>query len=50
MYEMIGRAVVRYGFAYVKRRYRTQLITAAALGGVAAIAGAYFASRSVEEG
>jgi hypothetical protein len=50
IYELIGRGVVRFGIAYVKRRYGRQLRFALGFGVVAVIAGAYLASREVQEG
>jgi hypothetical protein len=50
VYELIGRGVVRFGVAYVRRRYGRQLRFALAFGVVAVIAGAYLASREVQEG
>ena len=47
VYELIGRIVVEF----VRRRYRQEIRTAAAVGvGVAAVAiGAYVATRDVDE-
>jgi hypothetical protein len=50
MYELIGRAVVRYGFRYARRRYRREARIALGLGLVAAAVVAYLASREVPEG
>lgn len=51
IYSWIGKAVVRYGFRYARRRYRRQAGIALGLAVVAAGAGAaYFLSREVPEG
>jgi hypothetical protein len=51
IYSWIGKAVVRYGLRYARRRYRRQAgialgLLVAALGAAAA----YFLSREVPEG
>jgi hypothetical protein len=50
IYELIGRGVVRFGVAYVRRRFGTQLRFAAGFGIAALLIGAYLASRDVREG
>lgn len=51
MYGWIGKAVVRYGLRYARRRYRRQARVALGVGGVAAAAAiAYLATREVPEG
>ncbi|HZJ28722.1 MAG TPA: hypothetical protein VFD37_01900 [Solirubrobacterales bacterium] len=54
IYRWIGKAVVTYGFAFVRRRYGRQLTFAAAgvaVTGAALVAGAaYLANRDVPEG
>lgn len=54
VYKWIGKAVVVYGLAYVRRRYGRQLKIGAGAGmlaGAAAVAAAvYLASRDVPEG
>ncbi|HEX8050407.1 MAG TPA: hypothetical protein VF504_02980 [Solirubrobacterales bacterium] len=50
IYSWIGKTVVRYGFRFVRRRYRRQ--AGIALGLLAALAGAaaYLLKREVPEG
>ena len=50
IYELIGRGVVRFGWAYVKRRFGTQLRFAAGFVLAALLLGGYLASREVREG
>jgi hypothetical protein len=50
IYEFIGRAVVRAGWAYAKFRFGTQLRFALGFGIVALLLGGYLASRNVREG
>lgn len=54
VYRWIGKAVVIYGWAYVRRRYGRQLklgVAAALVAGVGAVAAAsYLASRDLPEG
>lgn len=54
IYRWIGKAVVVYGWAYVRRRYGRQLRIGAGVGlmaGVAAVGAAlYLANRDIPEG
>jgi hypothetical protein len=50
MYDKLGKAAIRFAFAYARRRYRREIrigigVTAVFLG-----IGAYLASRNVPEG
>ena len=52
MYDAVGRAAIRFGLAYARRRYRRELRIAGAglvVATLLAIA-AYFAARDVPEG
>jgi hypothetical protein len=50
IYELIGRTVVRVGWAYVRLRFGTQLRFALGFGVAAVLLGGYLASRNVREG
>jgi hypothetical protein len=50
IYRAIGKAVVKYGVMYVRRRYGRQLRVLAGIGLASILVGGYLASRSVEEG
>ncbi|MEK6277116.1 MAG: hypothetical protein AABM29_03775 [Actinomycetota bacterium] len=50
IYRAIGKAVVRLGVAFVRRRYGTQLRFAFGFALAAAAIGAYLAARDVPEG
>jgi hypothetical protein len=50
IYSAIGRAVVKYGFAFVRRRYAKPLRIGAGLAVTAVGVVAYLASRNVPEG
>ena len=50
IYKAIGKAVVKLGVAFVRRRYGTQLRFALGFGVAALAIGAYLASRDVAEG
>ncbi|HEY8638983.1 MAG TPA: hypothetical protein VIL93_05655 [Solirubrobacterales bacterium] len=50
IYKAIGKAVVKLGLAFVRRRYGTQLRFAFGFGVAALVIGAYLASRDVAEG
>ena len=49
IYRAIGKAVVRYGTAFVWRRYGRQIRFALGFGVAALAVGAYLASREVPE-
>ncbi|MEK6251745.1 MAG: hypothetical protein AABM43_07345 [Actinomycetota bacterium] len=50
IYKAIGKAVVKLGVAFVRRRYGTQLRFAFGFGVAVLAIGAYLASRDVAEG
>jgi hypothetical protein len=50
MYDKVGKAAVRFAFAYLRRRYRRELRIGAGVGAALLAAGAYLASRNVPEG
>jgi hypothetical protein len=50
IYKAIGKAVVKLGVAFVRRRYGRQLRVLAGLAVVSLLIGGYLASRAVEEG
>jgi hypothetical protein len=50
IYRLIGKAVIRFVLASVRRRYGTQLRFAFGFGVAALAIGAYLASREVAEG
>jgi hypothetical protein len=50
MHDSLGRAAVRFGFRYLRRRYRREIRIAIGAGAVAIGIGAYLASRNVPEG
>lgn len=50
IYHAIGKAVVKLGVMFVRRRYATQLRFALGFGLAAVAIGAYLASREVPEG
>ena len=50
MYEMIGRATVRFLIVYLRRRYRRQIRVGAGVAAIAIGVAAYLASRNVPEG
>jgi hypothetical protein len=50
IYRAIGKAVVKLGVAFVRRRYGTQLRFVLGFALVAAAIGAYLAAREVPEG
>lgn len=49
-YDKLGRAAIRFAFAYLRRRYRRQIRIGLGFGLLALIAAAYAATRSVPEG
>jgi len=48
VYNRLGRAAIRFSFAYLRRRYRRQVRIGAGLAAVAIAA--YLATRDVREG
>jgi hypothetical protein len=50
IYKAIGKAVVKLGVAFVRRRYGAQIRFAIGFGAAALAIGAYLASRDVAEG
>lgn len=50
IYRAIGKAVVKYGFLFARRRYARPLKVGAGLAAVAVGVAAYLASRNVPEG
>jgi hypothetical protein len=50
IYRIIGRAVVKYGFLFLRRRYSRPLRIGAGLAAVGIGIAAYWASREVPEG
>jgi hypothetical protein len=50
IYRAIGKAVVKYGLLFVRRRYATQLRLGLGAAVVAVGVAAYLASRNVPEG
>jgi hypothetical protein len=48
--ERLGRAALRFGIAYLRRRYRRQIRIGAGLAAVAVGIAVYLASRDVAEG
>lgn len=50
MYELIGKASMKFAFRYMRRRYRREARIALGLGVLVAFAIAYLASREVPEG
>jgi hypothetical protein len=50
MYDKLGKAAVRFGFVYLRRRYKRELRIGAGVAVVAIGVGAYLASRNVPEG
>jgi hypothetical protein len=50
MYDKVGKAAIRFAFAYARRRYKREIrIGIGITAGLVAI-GAYLASRNVPEG
>lgn len=49
-YDKLGRAAIRFGIKYARRRYRRQIRIGIGLTVVAVAAAAYLASRNVPEG
>jgi hypothetical protein len=50
MYDRIGKAAMKFAFRYVRRRYRRETRIALGVTFVAALLGAYLATREVPEG
>jgi hypothetical protein len=50
MYNMMGKAAVRFAFVYLRRRYRRELRIGIGVGATLIAAAAYLASRNVPEG
>jgi hypothetical protein len=50
MSDALGRAAVRFGVRYLRRRYRRELRIGLGVAVVLAALGAFFASRNVREG
>jgi hypothetical protein len=50
IYKAIGKAVVKLGVAFVRRRYGSQIRFVVGFGAAALAIGAYLASREVSEG
>lgn len=50
MYNRLGKASVKFAFRYVRRRYRREGRIALGLTVLAAVIGAYLATREVPEG
>ncbi len=49
-YDRLGKAAIRFGVKYARRRYRRQIRIGAGLAIVAVAVAAYLASRNVPEG
>ena len=50
MSDRIGRAAVRIGFRYLRRRYRRQIRVGVGVGAVAIAVAVYLGTRNVREG
>jgi len=50
MYDSMGKAVVRYAFRYLRRRYRREIRIGIGVTAAFVAIGAYLASRNVPEG
>jgi hypothetical protein len=50
IYKAIGKAVVKFGILFVRRRYGRQIRFALGFGLAALLIGGYLASREVPEG
>jgi len=50
MHDQVGKAAVKIGFRYVRRRYRREARIALGLAVVGVAVAAYLASREVPEG
>ena len=50
MTDRLGRAAVRYGFRYLRRRYRREIRIGIGVAAVAVAVTVYFGTRNVREG
>lgn len=50
MYDTFGKAVVRFAFGYLRRRYRREIRIGIGVGAAVIVIGAFIASRNVREG
>jgi hypothetical protein len=50
MYNALGKAAVRFAYAYLRRRYRREIRIGVGVGAAVLAVGAYLASRNVPEG
>jgi hypothetical protein len=50
MYDRLGRAAVRFAFAYLRRRYGRELRVGIGVAAALVAVAAYLASRNVPEG
>jgi len=50
VYNRLGRAAIRFSFAYLRRRYRRQIRIGAGLAAATVAIAAYLATRDVREG
>ena len=50
MYDTLGRAALRFAFAYLRRRYRREIRIGIGVAALGAGLAAFLASRNVREG
>ena len=50
MYNAFGKAAVRFGYRYLRRRYRREIRIGLGVSAVFVAIGAYLATRNVPEG
>jgi hypothetical protein len=50
MYDKVGKAAIRFAFAYTRRRYKREIRIGLGVTAVFIAIGAYLASRNVPEG
>ncbi len=50
MSDTLGKAAIRFAWAYIRHRYRREIRIGAGIAAVAIAAGVYLASRNVPEG
>jgi len=50
MHDRLGKAAIRFAFAYARRRYRREIRIGIGLTAAVVAIGAYLASRNVPEG